>query len=180
MAPTFTRDVDTPEPTSQRLTYRKLHAADVDAFHTLVIDPHVRRYLLDGKTMPREWSDGEVRTSDRLFEARGVGIWLIFEPHDTENPVGFCGFRVFAEVGPEPQLLYALPHRHTGKGYATEIARTLVEYARGNAGFGTVTSAVDEPNGASIRVLEKVGFRRCGEVPGAFGKIVLFELREQR
>jgi len=34
---------------------------------------------------------------------------------------------------------------------------------------------MDESNAASMRALDKAGLRRCGEVPGAFGRIVLFE-----
>ena len=88
-----------------------------------------------------------------------------------------CGFRVFDALGDEPQLLYALPEQHTGKGFATEVARALVEYARRAAGFAEVSAAVDQPNRASIRVLEKVGFRRGGEAPGAFGRTLLFTWR---
>jgi hypothetical protein len=39
------------------------------------------------------------------------------------------------------------------------------------------TAPVDEPNLASIRVLEKLGFRRCGDMPGAFGR--MFEYRHR-
>ena len=53
------------DPTSQRLVYRKLSPADLDAFHALVTDGHVRRYLLDGETMPRAWSASVIRASQK-------------------------------------------------------------------------------------------------------------------
>ena len=39
-----------------------------------------------------------------------------------------------------------------------------------------IVSAVDEPNAGSMPVLEKVGLRRHGTVPGAFGPIVRYKL----
>ena len=42
-------------------------------------------------------------------------------------------------------------------------------------GWSRVVAAVDEPNMASVRVLEKVGFVGCGRVPGNFGHTLLFE-----
>ena len=83
-----------------------------------------------------------------------------------------------ADLHPDdPELLYALTETHTGRGLATEAARALVACAREHAGFTTIVSAVDAPNTASIRVLEKVGFVETGRVPGAFGDTVLFTLR---
>jgi RimJ/RimL family protein N-acetyltransferase len=45
-----------------------------------------------------------------------------------------------------------------------------MEYAREHGGLTDIRAAVDEPNVASVRVLEKLGFTRTGHVPGAFGK----------
>lgn len=56
--------------------------------------------------------------------ARGVGLWIV---EHGGQPVGFCGFRIFQELGSVPQLLYALLEPWTGRGFATEIGRALVE-----------------------------------------------------
>ena len=60
-----------------------------------------------------------------------------------------CGFRVFEDLGPEPQLLYAFLEEATGRGYATEAARWLVARAEG-LGRAEVLAAVDAPNAASV------------------------------
>ena len=167
------------DPTSRRLRYVRLGRPDADSLHELAIDPHVRRYLLDGETVPRSWADDEVALSDTLFERFGVGIWLAYaiDAGDADPPIGFCGYRMFEDLHDDaPELLYAFRERFTGRGLATEVAGALVQIARDEPRLDRIVSAVDEPNGASIRVLEKVGFRRSGQVPGAFGNIVLFEL----
>lgn len=168
---------------SPRLVYRALDEPDVDTFHALIIDPHVKRYLCDGQTLPREWAADTIAASKRLFATRGVGLWLMSEKDAGAGaPIGFVGFVDFSdaggfeEFGGEPQLLYALREHAAGRGYATEAARAAIGHAREHAAFTAVCAAVDEPNQASVRVLEKLGFARCGQQPGAFGQTILFRL----
>ena len=155
---------------SPRLIYRRLHDSDVDAFHSLVADEHIRRYLLDGKTVDRDWCKEQIQSSDIGFASFKMGLWLVYvRDLDSEFPIGFCGFMTFEEMGPEPQLIYGLLAAYAGKGYATEMARALVVYAKQNTSLSILFAAVDEPNVASSRVLEKAGFRFCGDHPGALG-----------
>lgn len=160
---------------SARLLYRELCERDLDGFHALLRDEHIKRYLLDGQDMSRDFAAAAIVASQRLFETDGIGLWLVFEPA-RDQPIGFCGFRVFAELGPEPQILYAFRESFTGKGYATEAAGALVEYARTHAHRDSVLAGVDEPNLASIRVLDKLGFRPSGETRGEFGRLLYFRL----
>src|SRR5688572_2830093 len=95
---------------SKRLRFQRLTTADLDAFHRLVEDEHVRRYLMDGEKKPRDWSADRVRDSDELFGKHGIGLWMVDEK-ETGEEVGFCGFLVFPALRPEPQLLYAMYER---------------------------------------------------------------------
>jgi ribosomal-protein-alanine N-acetyltransferase len=164
-----------PRVRSARLRYRPVGLADLDVFHALVEDEHVRRYLMDGNVFPREWSEERIRESQRLFIERGVGLWLAYE-EATEELVGFCGFLVFSDMHPDPQLVYALFERCTGRGYATEMGRASIAWARDRARFGEVIASVDEINAASMRVLEKLGFERIESRQGSFGTMLLLRL----
>lgn len=57
---------------------------------------------------------------------------------------------------------YFVSQRHNGKGYATEGVRQAVDSAFGALELHRVQAAVMPRNAASIRVLEKVGFREEG------------------
>ena len=160
---------------SERLTYAALGADNIDAFHGLVEDDHVRRYLLDGQLFPRDWTADRIGDSQRLFERRGVGLWLARD-RASGALVGFCGFHQIAAPPAEPELVYAMPVACAGKGYATEMARAAITEARNHPGFSTITAAVDAANVASVRVLDKLGFRRGGERPGSFGVVLLLQL----
>ncbi|MEM8882485.1 MAG: GNAT family N-acetyltransferase [Planctomycetota bacterium] len=153
------------------MQYRLMEIGDEKTFHRLATDEHIRRYLLDGEIVDVAWCRAEIERSEQLHE-QGVGLWLV---ELRGEPVGFIGYRVFEDLGPEPQLLYAFLERVTGRGLATQAARWLVDVARRQR-WTRIVSAVDAPNAASIRVLEKVGFRRTGSLPGAFGETYLYEL----
>lgn len=160
---------------SARLWFEPVAPARLDAFHALVQDEHVRRYLMDGEVFPREWSEARIHDSDALFQRRRVGLWLVCE-RDSSDLVGFCGFLELPSVHSEPQLVYAMLERFTGRGYATEMARAAIDYARTIAGFTDIHAAVDEPNDRSRRVLEKLGFTQTEVTPGVFGRTFGYRL----
>jgi RimJ/RimL family protein N-acetyltransferase len=77
--------------------------------------------------------------------------------------VGRCGFK-----GPPAdgvvELAYGVSPEHQGKGYATEAAAVLVNYALSHEGVRTVRAHTLPQQSASTRVLTKCGFRCIGEV----------------
>jgi len=197
--------VAVPNPESPRLIYRRIGVADFQDFHRLVTEPSIRKYLMDGEVMEESWTMETIETSGKMFQDRGIGLWLVVKP-ETGKAIGFCGFFIFQKLSSEPQLLYALTESQTGRGYATEIAKTLCAIAKKagadngflghelwsyldgfrkalcpprcsvltdsdmqhvlrKAGLQFVEAAIDEPNRASARVLEKAGFVLQGEAP---------------
>ena len=168
----------TAELSSARLSYRRLTPGDAGALHRLAVEPHVRRYLLDGEVVPPSGCEETIRASDALFDGpHGAGLFLVEERAAPGAVIGFCGFHVFPEIWPPPELIYAFTEAHTGRGLATEAGQALLELAFDVLGHEVVHSSVDAPNVASVRVLEKLGFRRIGDIPGDFGPILLFERR---
>ena len=54
-----------PRPQSPRLGYRRPGAADVDVLHAIITDDHVKRYLCDGQTLPREWAVDTIQEQEK-------------------------------------------------------------------------------------------------------------------
>lgn len=78
--------------------------------------------------------------------------------------IGKCGFKGPPAADGVVEIAYAVDPDHRGKGYATEAAEALVNYAFGSARVHVVRAhTLPEPN-ASTRVLAKCGFRYIGEV----------------
>ena len=140
-----------------RLRLRPYRRSDLAALHALFTDPGVRRYLLDGEVVSRDWVAEEIRGSLACFADRGFGQWAILA-RDGGDLIGFAGYRYFHQP-PELQLLYGLAPAHWNRGLATETARAMIRWGFEQHGFDVIRASTDAPNAASIRVLEKAGMR---------------------
>lgn len=91
------------------------------------------------------------------------------------------GQMTFRQVPENPSILelgYGINPEYAGRGYATEMARRLVCWALEQPGVATITAACLETNIASIRVLEKVGFRCVGRREDEEGLMFLWQYGE--
>lgn len=136
-----------------------------EAIRAICNDPFVGRYLLDGQQAPMQWVVDEIRASERRFERGSLGMWLAFEGR---TAIGFAGYRPFFEP-PRLQLVYALLPAYTRRGLATQLSRKVIDAAR-NAGMAEVLASIDVANEASVRVVQRLGFRLVSRgSEGAFG-----------
>lgn len=100
-----------------------------------------------GATAPDPWLHGF-----RMIE-RATGI-----------SVGSCGFKGPPDAGGTVELAYGVNPDQQGRGYATESARGLADYALASGRVSLVCAHTQPTNGASERVLVKAGFVSAGEV----------------
>ncbi len=94
----------------------------------------------------------------REQERSPLGVWAV-ETKEAE----FVGwFMLLKAKEPDPELGFMIRRDQWGKGYATEAARRLVDFALYDLGYSAVLGTVRRENVASARVLEKLGFQRTG------------------
>ncbi|MFI9200580.1 GNAT family N-acetyltransferase [Streptomyces sp. NPDC053048] len=67
------------------------------------------------------------------------------------------------------EIGYGIVPSRRGRGYAPEATRALAEFALTAPDVHTVFANVELANPASVRVLEKAGFERCGADDSAEG-----------
>lgn len=95
---------------------------------------------------------------------------LLVAEFPPEQPVGIL---VLGEVplpgpGVDLRIGYLFAESASGRGLATELVAGLIDWARTQPRVRTLTGGVDPANRASVRVLEKCGFRVIDEPdPGA-------------
>jgi len=83
---------------------------------------------------------------------------------DSDTVVGMCGFKGPPAADGVVEIAYGVSPEYRGKGYATEAAQSLTDYAIRSGKVRVVRAhTLPEPN-ASTRILTKCGFRRNGEV----------------
>ena len=109
------------------------------------------------------------RFRDQTIET-GIGALTICRRAEGDA-IGYCALVVGRASLDEPEVAYELLRRYHGQGYATEAVRALVA-AAAETGRRRLWSTVGSWNTASLRVLEKVGFRRDHTVTDERGEVV--------
>ena len=153
--------------TTPRLRMRPIAPDDAPALHALWTHPDVRRFLWDDVVVGAEVVADVISASGRTFASDGWGFWVVLPLEvEVEGARGFCGFRHEPDTG-EVELIYGLEPALWGRGLATEAAEASLAYVFDRVGLPEVVAGTDAPNGASIRVLEKMGMRllRCFSRP---------------
>lgn len=130
--------------------------ADSAALHALWTSAGVRRYLWDDEIISRERTDDAIATSERLFETNDFGLWVVRERFD-RTLAGFVGIWPFREAQ-EFELLFGIDERLWSHGYASEVGQAVLDYCFTTLKMPVVRASTDAENGASVRVLEKLGF----------------------
>jgi RimJ/RimL family protein N-acetyltransferase len=82
----------------------------------------------------------------------------------SDEVIGSCGFKGPPDADGMVEIAYGIASEHQNKGYATEAALALVQFARADAQVRTIRAHTIESVNASTRVLVKCGFHPCGQV----------------
>ena len=133
--------------------------------------PDVRRFLFDGAMLSAAEVSEAIQDSTRDFGRAGYGLWLIHEKERT-GLVGTTGLRPLEDIGLE--IFYSLAPGSWGKGYATEAAGAVLDYALGPLGLPEVLAEIDEGNTASMAVIERLGMTPFDVVPGLLGPMTRY------
>lgn len=144
---------------TERVRLRPFTRADLDNLYELDSDPEVMRFITGGIPTPRDVIRD--RTLPRFLrpDARfaGYDFWAAIE-RSTGRFLGWFEFRPRQPDGTdEVELGYRLRRDAWGQGYATEVARALIDTGFRELGVRRVVASTAAENRASRRVMEKAG-----------------------
>jgi RimJ/RimL family protein N-acetyltransferase len=118
------------------------------------------------------------RLAEQRIQARSSGIGLLtIRRRADDEPLGYCGLIVGRCSLDEPEIAYELLKRFHGCGYATEAAHAVMDAAFAT-GRNRIWSTVGAWNGPSLRVLDKLGFRRDHETIDDRGRPLIYLVRQ--
>ena len=141
---------------TDRLRLRPFNADDIRcAFHWFG-DPDVMRYTLHGPDRSIRQTAERIASYQRHESEYGFSRWLVIE-RASGQPIGDAGLRFMEEYG-WVDFGYRLDQSHWGKGLATEAANAWVQRAFGELKLDRLVAIAHPDNGASTRVLRKLGF----------------------
>jgi RimJ/RimL family protein N-acetyltransferase len=115
------------------------------------------RYIEHGVAWPEERSRQFVERQMALVRERQFCLWKMLEK-SSGAVIGFCGLQPL-EGTPEIEIGWWLARAQWGRGLATEAARSALRDGFERAGLSRIVAIAQPANGASIRIMEKLGMR---------------------
>ena len=169
----------------KRIQLRPFEEEDAPVVAGWINDPELREVLLVrfAKSVKdeREWIAS--------LSSKGPPENIVFavELKTTRKLIGSIGMHSIDWVHRRAMTgIFLYPRTSRGKGYGTEAKNLMLDYAFGELGLLSLWAIAIEGNAASIRALEKQGYRRSGVfrkstlVKGAWVDSIYFDiLREE-
>jgi RimJ/RimL family protein N-acetyltransferase len=154
---------------------RRYEQGDRDACVALFTDSEILRYVGDGAVTPEQ----AVTLFSKCFEIYAEGRFDLWAICDAETGV----YMGHAELKPrkgsdEVEIIYILKKEYWGRGFATEIARMLVDHGFRRYGLPRVLATVDYENLPSRHVLEKAGMRFSYEEKDEAGPYAVYAVEK--
>lgn len=141
---------------------------------TLDSDPDVMRYIGTGETRTKEKSKSWLEAKHKDYSKHGFGLMPAYLKTDNTF-IGWAGLIPLDNTA-KIEVGYRFAKCHWGKGYATEITKTIVEYAKNQLGIDDLVAITDPANDASKHVLEKCGFKYMKESHHYGFEVSFFEI----
>ncbi len=142
---------------TNRLRLRHLSTADAPFMLELLNDPDFIRNIGDRQVRTlEEASQYVLKNNVASYEQHGFGLYLVESKQGIG--LGICGL-LRRECHPHVELGYAFLPAARGQNYAFEAARAVIDHGLESLQLPRIIALTAPDNTASIRVLEKLGFR---------------------
>ncbi len=154
-----------PTLVGDHVSLRALSEADIPAWFARATD--IESADLAGDPVPASIEEGAgwlQMHRDRFRDRAGIR-WAIV-PYGSTESVGTIGLNITSAADRVAEVGYVIGRAHWGRGICTAAGRLVTEYGFESLGLAEIRAEVLQRNPASIRVLEKLGFRLDREAPG--------------
>lgn len=154
---------------TDRLSLRTPDPEDADALYDLFTDSEVMHGLDKEPVSTREEARAIIEEWIGGWRTDGLGPFIIETASTNREVVGQAGLMIFdtrgwtpstwANAGTrgQPELGWALMRAHWGRGYATEAAAAIREWAHERLSIDRLVSLISPDNIRSQRVAERLG-----------------------
>ncbi len=161
---------------TERLFFRFYEEKDKADFIALFTDATVMKYVGDGVLTPEQTEAFWQKLFKKLYP-QDFNIWAVFAKEDSRY-LGHAGIYQRPTKKDDWEFVYFLRRDAWGKGFATEIARRLVEFAFEELNLTQVFATVDDEHFASVRVLKKAGMNFQNHEFDEQGRFSVYSVRK--
>ena len=146
---------------TERLTLRAHQLSDFPDIVGMWADPKVVRHISGKPSTPEESWSRMLRYCGH-WQLMGYGFWAIQNKANSEyiGETGIANFRraLTPSQGDRPEAGWVLKSAEHGKGYATEAATAIIDWADEHLDYPGTFCILDPAHTASLNVASKIGF----------------------
>jgi RimJ/RimL family protein N-acetyltransferase len=154
---------------TERLSIRPFQDNDLPVIHRILSKPEVMYAWEHGFSMEetRKW----LNTQQTRYQTNGTGEQAVFLK-STGTLIGAAGLLENEIDGKQvKEIGYLLDDSVWGNGYATEAAKAFVDLAFHKMGVDKLYVTIRPNNLPSIKVVERLGFKKIGEYTKVYNGI---------
>jgi ribosomal-protein-alanine N-acetyltransferase len=164
---------------SERLLFRPHELADLDGFCAMEMDPEFRRYV-GGHARSREDAERKFPKGQLGKVTNQLAVWAAVLKLNGQY-VGRCGLyphlkRGEGIVAGEATLSFYFGCEHWGMGLASEAGAAFVKFGWDELQLSRIVATVQVENGASVHILQKLGFELTATERGPHRSFFKFAL----
>lgn len=145
---------------TERLTIRPWLREDEGVFRSYTRNARMMRYVSGPELWPEDRVQEFLARQRTYYAELGFGLGAL-EERGTETVIGLGGLQPLGTTA-DLALAWCVAESRTGRGYATEAGRASAAFAFDVLAVRRVKAIADPTNGASIRVMEKLGMESEG------------------
>jgi RimJ/RimL family protein N-acetyltransferase len=142
---------------TERLMLREFELTDAKFIVELVNTPGWIEFIGDRNIKTEEAAIQYLQNGPmKSYRENGFGLGMVETREGT--PIGMCGI-LKRENLEHPDIGFAFLPEFMGKGYACEIASSILSYAKDKLKLKIILAITDPRNKKSIKLLEKIGLK---------------------
>jgi RimJ/RimL family protein N-acetyltransferase len=156
------RHSSAPTLETERLILRHVRAEDISYFAEAHADEEVSRHV--GGPIGREDAWRRAMTGAGFWSVLGIGLWAIERRADgrTIGHIGFFDFQrdIDPSIAGEPEMGWIFARDAQGQGFAKEAGEAALAWFEATFPGTSIPAIIDIENTPSIRLAERLGFKR--------------------
>jgi [ribosomal protein S5]-alanine N-acetyltransferase len=146
----------------QRLRLREITLSDAPAILAIHSDSKLMKWFGIDLFTDLVAAEKLIESFSKLRETPNLGIRWGIELLERQGLVGTCGFFGWNQNWRKCSIGYVLAESAAGQGYMSEALRAAVQWGWSEMNLNRIEAQVHQENGASVKSLERLGFKYEG------------------
>ncbi len=147
---------------TERLRLRQLRPGDAADVFRFRGDYQVTHYNFGAPYQTMVQAERLIDSINQNFEQRREFRWGITVTDEGDRVIGLAGFNYWNQHDRRASVGYDLAQDHWGRGIIPEAMRVILDFGFRRLNLNRIEADCTVENTASVRVLEKLGFRTEG------------------